>query len=287
MNDGRSIGRCSADGGCDYLRSLGLFERLAGFDLTARAFNGIAAQCEEAGCWRRSATAVATVAEVPAASTCLVPRGVARAKEAPAAASERFAGTAEVIPFSRAAHLDAASDGSGNWVEHRRLEMVSLEPADSLSYLYDYWRSLSATTSCMLANVDVLQLIRARIIGKLHIVDVASSDPAQFTYELFGYGIPIESPGKPAAIAVAIWREKILRDYNTARLMGAPSLGRIRAHLHGKNHHYTRLILPFFDRRRCTSHLAIAIRRETGDGCPARPACAPPQPVISTSSDRQ
>jgi hypothetical protein len=268
MNDGRSIGRCSADGGCDYLRSLALFERLAGFDLTARAFNGIAAQCEEEGCWRRSALAVATVAEVPAASSFQVLSAISRAKAAPAAASERIVGTANVIPFSRAAHLDVGSDGSGNWVEHRRLEAASLEPADSLGYLYGYWRSLSATTSCMLANVDVLHLIRARIIGKLHIVNVASSDPAQFTYELFGYAVPVENPGKPAAIAVAIWREKILRDYNTARLIGTPSLERIRAHLHGKNYHYTRLILPFFDRRRRTSHLAIAIRREAGDGCP-------------------
>jgi hypothetical protein len=211
MDEARSIVRCSADGGCDYLRSLALFERLAGFDLTARAFSGIAAQCEEEGCWRRSVLAATPVAHVPAASAFLALRAVSGVKATPSVSGERIVGTADIIPFSRAAHLDVDSDGLGNWVEHRRLDAASLEPADSLGYLYGYWRSLSATTACMLANVDVLHLIRARIIGKLHIVNVASSDPAQFTYELFGYGIPVESPGKPAAIAVAIWREKILR----------------------------------------------------------------------------
>jgi hypothetical protein len=135
MSDGRSINRYRAEGGCDYLRGLALFERLPGVELTARAFNGIAAQCEEEGCRRRPALAVATVAGMPVASTVLMPRAVSRAKAAPAAARERIVGTANDIPFSLSAHLDLGSDGSGNWLEHRPLEAASLGPGDSLGYL--------------------------------------------------------------------------------------------------------------------------------------------------------
>ena len=264
MNGPGSTDRCTADGGCDYLRSLALFEGLAGFDLTARAFNGIAAQCETEGCWRRSAAREGAADETTAAARFPTIKAAPRPR---AAASSAHAGdAAALIPFSRAAHLDIANDRSGNWMEHRRLDVASLEPTDSLGYLYGYWRSLRATTPCALSNVDVLHLVRARIVGKLHIVNVASSDPEQFAYELFGYSVPVEAVARPAAISVPIWREKILRDYNTARLTAMSSLGRIRAQLNGRTYHYTRLILPFFDRRRRTSHLAIAIRREPGDG---------------------
>jgi len=261
MQDQQTIGRCTMDGGCRYLRSLALFERLAGFDLTASAFDSLAAQCDQEGCWQTPAAATPAASVEP---TFFSLKAVSKPRTA--AACERVAGTDEPIPFLRSAHLDIRKDGAGNWIEHRRLNASTLTPEDSLGYLYDYWRELSASTACTLANVDVLHLIRARIIGKMHIVNVESSDPAQFSYQLFGYSVPIEAPSRPAAIAVAIWREKILRDYNTVRLTGTPDLQRIRAHLNGRNHHYTRLILPFFDRQRRVSHLAIAIRQEVGDG---------------------
>jgi hypothetical protein len=263
MHDQQTIGRCTVDGGCRYLRSLAVFERLAGFDLTASAFDSIAAQCDAEGCWHISApTAAASAASVApmfvSLNTAPRPRALA--------ACQRVAATDEPIPFSRAARLDTSKDASGNWVEHRRVDVTTLAPEDPIGYLYRYWRDLSASGSCTLANVDIIHLIRARIIGKLHIVNVDSSDPAQFSYELFGYRVPIEAPGKPAAIPVAIWREKILRDYSTARMTGVADLQRIRAHLQGRNRHYTRLILPFFNRQRRVSHLAIAIRQEVGDG---------------------
>jgi hypothetical protein len=264
MQDEQTIDRCTADGGCRYLRSLALFERLAGFDLTARAFDSIAAQCDHEGCREPSPP------DNPAASTASVAPiflSLNTASERQTTtACQHVSGSPEPIPFLRAARLDTTKDESGNWIEHRPLDVTTLTPEDPLGYLYRYWRGLSASTSCTLANVDVLHLMRARIIGKMHIVNVESADPAQFSYELFGYHVPIEAPGKPSAISIAIWRDKILRDYNMARLTAVPDLQRIRAHLQGRNHHYTRLILPFFNRQRRVSHLAIAIRREIGDG---------------------
>jgi len=264
MQDEQTTSRCMADGGCRYLRSLALFERLAGFDLTANAFDSIAAQCDEEGCRQPSALAK-PVASTASAAPILLSFNTASGRKTTAACA-RVAGTREPIPFLRAARFDITKDGLGNWIEHRQLDVTTLTPEDPLGYLYGYWRGLRASTSCTLANVDVLHLMRARIIGKMHIVNVESSDPARFSYELFGYHVPIEIPGTPSAIPVAIWRDKILRDYNTARLTAAPDLQRIRAHLQDKNQHYTRLILPFFNRQRRVSHLAIAIRQEVGDG---------------------
>ena len=127
-------------------------------------------------------------------------------------------------------------------------------------------RALDRHTACRLADLDVTQIMRAGIIGRLHVVDVRSSDPGDFRFELAGDVVPFKPPPGPSTLPVAIYADATVRDYNTVRLTGAPRLQRICGRLEGVCYHYTRLILPFLDKNRRVSHLVVAINREPGDG---------------------
>jgi hypothetical protein len=117
--------------------------------------------------------------------------------------------------------------------------------------------------------------MRARMIGRLHVVDVASSDPGDFRYDLAGDVLPLKAPPGPSTLPVAIYADATMRDYNTVRLTGVPRVQRIRAHLEGVCYHYTRLILPFLGETRRVSHLVVAIEQVPGDGMRLAPASSP------------
>jgi hypothetical protein len=131
---------------------------------------------------------------------------------------------------------------------------------------------LRGTTACRIADLDAAQLIRACIIGRLHIVDVRRSDPGEFRFDPVGYGAPFQAPRAPGAHPIAIYADGTLRDYNSVRLTAAPRLQRLRARLDSVGYHYKRLILPLLDTRRRVSHLAVAIEPGPGDGVPIAPA---------------
>ncbi|HZB92972.1 MAG TPA: hypothetical protein VE397_16105 [Stellaceae bacterium] len=257
---------CVADEGCSYLRALSTIEHIAGFEHTARSYAAAASRCREQGCWAaRKQDGEAAVTPPPP-----IPfQAVYRPSPRPAA----FGHEAITVPFRRSDLIDVTADASGNCVEQRRLDVASL-PArdDSLGSLYRYWSDLRAAGACRFSNIDTVQLARAGIIGKLHIVDVRSSDPRDFRFELFGYDVSIgRYYESPRAHPVGIWSDRLMRDYNTARLTGAPRLHRVRCRLGDTGHHFTRLILPFLDKRGRVTRLLVAIRQEPGDNVKVQP----------------
>ena len=251
---------CVADEGCSYLRALSTIEHIAGFEHTARCYAAAASRCREQGCWAaRKRDARAAVEPPPP-----IPfKAVHRMSLPPA-----FAGhEAVTVQFNRSNLVDIVSDCSGNYIERRSIDLGTL-PArgDSLGSLYQYWSDLRAAGACRFSNIDTVQLARSGIIGKLHIVDVRSSDPQDFRFELFGYDVSIgRYYESPRAHPVGIWADGLMRDYNTVRLTAAPRLHRIRCRLGDTSHHYTRLILPFLDKRGRVTRLLVAIREEAGD----------------------
>ncbi len=260
---------CVADGGCSYLRTLGIIEHLAGFDGPAERLFAMAARCRREGCWAASGEAE-PAASAPALVTLPQGRKTARPPKA-----ER---SAEVVSFPKGDAFDLVSDSEGNYVGRRNLKPAELKRIASLDYLLEYWRWLRSSTHCQFANVDTAHLMRSGIIGKLHLVDVSSSDPRDFTFELAAYAIPVPWPHhrKLGHFPIAIYGAATMHDYNTVRLTAAPRLQRMRAHLGGTVAHYTRLILPFFDDGGRVSRLAVAIHRERGDGAKvALPAVLP------------
>lgn len=257
---------CVVDGGCSYLRTLGMIEHLAGFDGPANHLFAMAARCQDEGCWTARRQSRPRPSPEPAHPIPLPSRAARPPK------IEGTAGTA--IPFVRPELVDRVSDTENNYVERRGLKLQELKRIGSLDYLYEYWRWLRGATGCEFSNIDTAHLMRSGIIGKLHVVDVSGADPQDFQFELAAYAIPVPWPHyrKVRAFPISIYADATMRDYNTVRLTAAPRLQRVRAQLAGRACHYTRLILPFFDKLGSVTRLAVAIHRERGDGAKIAPA---------------
>lgn len=257
--DARPEVACAEAAGCAYLKALSTIEHIAGFEHTARNYAVAASFCREQGC----RAALKAGAGAPAAAPLIPFKGVHRPPPRIAA----FAREAETVPFIRANLVDVVSDRCGNYVERRALKLNSL-PArgDPLGSLYRYWCDLRAAGASQFSGIDTVQLTRAGIIGRLHIVNVSSSDPRDFRFELFGYNVPMGAYPTPCAYPVAVYADATMRDYNTVRLTASPRLHRVRSLLMGVSYHYTRLILPFLNQSNGVSHLVVAIRQEPGDG---------------------
>jgi hypothetical protein len=249
---------CHFDGGCRYLRELSRLERLIGCDATAKFYEGMADRCARQGCWALLAHLrdLASPSR-PHRSRFPMRTGRPGPKDRVSGAKRR---SAEVVPFVRSDVADVVSDKAGNFVERRTLKPGALDPMEPLGYMYEYWRWLRSMTRCQLSNVDTTHLMRAGVVGKLHVVDVGSADPGDFRFELAGYGIPLVPCEKPRNFHVAIYADSVIHDYNTVRLTAAPRLQRVRTHLDRMYYNYVRLILPLFDERRRVSRLLVAFR---------------------------
>jgi hypothetical protein len=252
----------SAGADCNYLRDLSAIEHIAGFEHTARRY---AASAEE---YRRRvgpATATEAIADAAVASALVTLASVdARRRLQVAHVPE---GSTEAIPFTRSTLIDILSDSNGNYVERRCLKLADL-PAkgDALGYLYRYWLDLRGAGALRFSNIDTVHLARAGAIGSLHVIDVSSDDPLDFRFELSGYAVPLGRYEKPRAFPISIYADSTLCDYNTARMVSAPRLHRVRCRLGNTRHHYTRLILPFLDARDQVDRLCVVIRQEAGNG---------------------
>lgn len=250
---------CVAAEGCSYLHALSTIEHIAGFEHTARAYAAAAGRCREQGCWAAQKQNVEATITPPAP----IPFKALHRPSRVAASGHQ----AVTVPFDRSSLIDITSDPFGNYIERRGIDLGSLPTrGDALGSLYRYWSDLRAAGAHQFSSIDTVQLARAGIIGKLHIVDVASGDPQDFRFELFGYDVSIgRYYESPRAHPVGIWVDGLVRDYNTVRLTAAPRLHRIRCLLGDTNYHYTRLILPFLGNRRRVTRLLVAIREEAGD----------------------
>lgn len=257
--------RGCADGGCcRRLQALARIEEIAGFAHAARVYAAQAARCRSDGCCVAHS---GTFGEGVFSATMVPLSTRQHARPSPGSSQSR---AGDLIQFDRAASVDIVSDQAGNYVERRSLKLETLSArGDPLGYLYSYWRGLLAASACLFTNIDTVHLDRAGIIGKMHVVDVSSSDPADFRFELFGYAVPVGQYKTPRAHPVGIWTDSLLRDYNTVRITGMPRLHRMRARLNKVNFHYTRLILPFLNRESRVDRLAVMIRQEPGDGLAA------------------
>jgi hypothetical protein len=248
---------CVAGEGCSYLRELSAIEHIAGFEHTARRYAASAEICREHGC-----RATVTGADV-AASVLVALKSLSEPRRRCFAPAPNE--STEAIPFKRSALIDILSDSNGNYVERRCLKLSDL-PAkgDALGYLYNYWLDLRGAGALQFSNIDTVHLARAGVIGKMHVVDVGSSDPNDFRFDLVGYALPLGQFEKPRALPVSIYAESTMLDYNTVRLTAVPQLRRLRCRLGDSIHHYTRLILPFLDECDRVVRLCVAIRQERG-----------------------
>lgn len=246
---------------CPFVQALATLERLTGCTLTADLLASRAAECAAQRCWFAGrCPAVTEVKEAPP------PVPFPAKRRHPARRHSRVGFGGEKVAFSREVAADVVVDGRGNRVERRPLAIERRRDSTSLDQLFGYWQWLRGATGCRLHAVDVAHVMRAGIIGRLHIVNVGSVDPQDFAFDLAGYALPLLQYKKPCAHPVRIYADCTLRDYNTARMTGAAQLQRIRARVDDVRLHYTRLILPLMGNRGRVSHLMVAVEREAGDG---------------------
>jgi hypothetical protein len=257
------VRQCDVDGGCRYLGELSKLERLIGCHATAKFYERMVERCPQQGCW----ALLLHLDKVASQDRRQPSRFPFRARQpkptGKGPGSKRR--SAEILALVRSDVADVASDDAGNFVERRMQKINALDATEPLRYLYDYWRWLRSMTRCQLSNIDTMHLMRSGIIGNLHVVDVDSSDPDDFRFELAGYHVPLPPCEKPRSFQVPVYAASLLRDYNTARLTAAPTLQRVRSRLGTTFHHYTRLILPLFDSHRRVSRLLVGVRLERDD----------------------
>jgi hypothetical protein len=259
---------CDMVGSCRYLRDLSRLEQLIGCDPTAKFYERVANRCSQGGCWALLLH-LREIASPHAARRSRFPLKATRA--APKAKVSKAKGpAAEVIPFVRSDVADVVTDSEGNFVERRGLKVGSLDPTEPLGYMYDYWRWLRSMTECQLSNIDTMHLMRAGIVGALHVINVESNDPDDFRFELAGFRIPLERHEKPRHFGYPLYVDSVLRDYNTTRLTAAPRLQHVRTQLDSAYHNYRRLILPLFDKRRRVCRLLVAVESEPGNDITVR-----------------
>ncbi len=258
---------------CRFIRTVAALERLTGRALTADLLARKAAECARHRCLfagRCQASAAPAEARPP------IPLSAKGCAAGPR--SSRIVASGEKLPFSRCAGLDVLADKQGNHFERRLLPLDRVDETPALAAFFRYWQWLRSVTPCRLRDIDVAHLMRAGLIGTLHIADVVSADPQEFSYELIGHAIPMTIPTHISRHPVGICADATMRDYNTARLTAAPRLQRIRAWMDGVGYHYTRLILPFMNGGQRVSHLAVAIHREPGDAIMAASSAAKTTP---------
>jgi hypothetical protein len=252
---------------CRYVQSLATLERLTGCTLTTDLLASKAAECAGQQCSFAARCRTATQLKEAPAPVPFPARGRDFRHRNP-----RVGFGGEKVAFSREAAADVAVDGSGNRVERRTLAIERRRDSPSLDQLFGYWQWLRRATEGRLKDVDVAHVMRAGVIGRLHIVNVVSSDPQDFAFDLAGYALPLIEYKKPCAHPVRIYADCTLRDYNTVRMTAVAQLQRIRARVDGVGLHYTRLILPLMGNRGRVSHLMVAVEREAGDGMRTDPA---------------
>jgi len=83
-------------------------------------------------------------------------------------------------------------------IERRRV-------SPSLDQLFGYGRWLRGATEGRVKDVDVAHVMRAGLIGRLHIVDVGSADPEDFVFDLAGNALPLLEFKKPCVHPVRIY----------------------------------------------------------------------------------
>jgi len=166
---------------CRVLETVSKLERLTGFDLTADVFATAARECERPACrFERLCRAIVARQEPyhPASDPV-----TAVAFSPPPGGHRPAWGGAEPVTFTRSAAIDVIADDQGNRVERRALKLGVLKgTSSSLDHFFQYWQWLRGATACRLADLDVTQVMRAGIIGRLHVVDVSSSDPGDFRF---------------------------------------------------------------------------------------------------------
>lgn len=246
---------------CHDLLSLAAFEVHAGYVGTAQAYVDAVQRCRQTGCCaapdvcgsRREPHARKNAPIVPFPNT-------ARAAIAGDTAS---GGGATLTPLGRS---ERQTDDSGNQVEQQSLSPDTLRlRGGRLAEFLAYWQQLRVLGRGTLADLDTIRLLRMGLLGWLHLVDVAASDPDKFWLPICGWRVPIpyldhsRNGVRFDEYPVRLLAQAVTRDYLAVRTTGVPIYQHFRSRIAGQACNYLRLILPMSTDGMRTDRLLVAM----------------------------
>jgi hypothetical protein len=254
---------CATEGaGCLCLQSLADLEERVGDPDVSHAMRAVAMECGQLGkcqaphlCRRNEAPAkkrVATVVRFPLA------------RRTPDGGGSRDPQRAAVIDFISAKATRRAEDDDGNMVARTPLSLDLARVHGNLAPLLSYWSEIASFRPPRLEDIDPIRIARTRLLGLVHMVNIANDDPDCYLVEMRGALAPSVpgTCGKGALISrhpVRILREAVAEDYSAARATARPAYAHIRSRLLKQSYSYRRLLLPFSSDGHRADLLMVAI----------------------------
>jgi hypothetical protein len=154
----------------------------------------------------------------------------------------------------------------GDVVIRRRVSLWEPQPAKNalLMSIYRYWEALRPEG--MLPKRSAFDLDKLRpVMGMTTLVDVEAEDPLDYQYRLFGSNVPLSkniSNLRVRELESAAYRDSLVKDYHSAKMLGVPAYHEIVACLDWRRHSYARLVLPFSKDGRAVNQLMVCSAHE-------------------------
>ncbi|MBI3451755.1 MAG: PAS domain-containing protein [Rhodospirillales bacterium] len=156
-------------------------------------------------------------------------------------------------------------------VKRRRISLDAFDQQDEkLQQAYVYWQS-KRRGGLLPAREDIDIVDLRPLIGKIHLVDVSSGDPAQFHFRVFGSSVreSISNVFRNQLVGECTsqaLKQSVIEDYTSVIFTGVSSYHQIVALIEYVKYSYSRLVLPLADDGRRVTLLMVCInKREFSD----------------------
>lgn len=143
-----------------------------------------------------------------------------------------------------------------DWSRRTEVAIQGLDRFDpELMKLFLVWKHARENSPASLPRREDLGpevLARIGMIGRIHMVDVSSMDPARFRYRLYGTTVAQMKSHDHTGLMLGDFPNRLhvstlMEDYNTAKVTGVPLVQKVDAMFDFSRRDYKRLILPLVD----------------------------------------
>jgi len=149
-------------------------------------------------------------------------------------------------------------------VKRRRLSLSDIPPEDQkLLDAYRYWQSKRVNNLLPARKeIDILNL--RPVLGRTHLIDVRTDNPADYRIKLYGSMVPIGRGRDLTNLPIGQYPSRaysraLIEDYQQVCLTGVPCYQQVVASLDFVPYSYGRLILPLADDGRRVDTLLVCI----------------------------
>ena len=137
---------------------------------------------------------------------------------------------------------------------------------DLLQALYGYWSDLRRGRAAPSADdVDPIVITSLRLMGLVHIANVASESPREYYFQTYGARMSLDSGADYTGFRISdynipLMADLVASDYFTVKHSVQPAYHHVGGMLGGSRRGYKRLILPLAGDRGKVDHLLIGVQ---------------------------